>query len=114
MAEARAAGMDGGQTEHGSTVAVGQVLDGGIFDQREAARRLGVSVATLRRRLQDEGTGFRRLRAGAMCNYAKAHLARSRKSPMISGFPIRGRSHAPSRRGPVIRRASGAAECRCR
>ena len=77
MAEARAAGMDGGQTEHGFTVAVGQVLDGGIFDQREAARRLGVSVATLRRRLQDEGTGFRRLRAGAMCNYAKAHLVRS-------------------------------------
>ena len=77
MAEAGAAGMDGGQTGHGFTIAVGQVLDGGIFDQREAARRLGVSVATLRRRLQEEGTGFRRLRARSMCNYAKAHLVRS-------------------------------------
>jgi AraC-like DNA-binding protein len=56
--------------------AVNDVLENGVFDQNKASRRLGVSNATLRRRLQDEGSGFRRLRARALCNRAKLLLLR--------------------------------------
>ena len=56
--------------------AVNEVFNEGIFDQNETARRLGISNATLRRRLQNERTDFRHLRADAMCDYAKLRLRR--------------------------------------
>jgi len=50
------------------------VLHDGVFEQRSVARRLSMSVATLRRRLAEEGTDFRSLRAQAMTAYARARL----------------------------------------
>lgn len=41
-------------------------LSGGAHDQAEIAKGLGVSVATLRRRLEAEGTSFRALKAQAL------------------------------------------------
>lgn len=46
-------------------------LGGGTSDQAEIARLLGVSVATLRRRLEAEGTRFRTLKAEALNERAK-------------------------------------------
>ncbi|MDT8450932.1 MAG: helix-turn-helix domain-containing protein [Wenzhouxiangellaceae bacterium] len=41
---------------------VRDLLESGLDSQRAVAERLGISVATLRRRLSDEGVTFRRLR----------------------------------------------------
>ena len=50
-----------------------------VFDQTEIARRLNLSVATLRRRLQEEGQpSFRALREQALNQAAKSLLARHR------------------------------------
>ncbi|MEQ7154667.1 helix-turn-helix transcriptional regulator [Brevundimonas aurifodinae] len=57
---------------------VGDVITAGIDDQAEAAQRLGVSVATLRRRLTQAGTGFRQLRAQGLNDRAKQMLAAHR------------------------------------
>ena len=43
-----------------------QALEGGAEHQRDVAHRLGVSIATLRRRLGAEGTGYRLLHQEAM------------------------------------------------
>lgn len=53
---------------------VSAVLSAGVTGQTEAARRLGVSVATLRRRLDHAGTSFRRLRADRLNGRALALL----------------------------------------
>ena len=57
--------------------AVRRLLDDGVREQDEAARRLGVSPATLRRRLAEQGTGFRELRHEAMNAYARRRLAQT-------------------------------------
>jgi AraC-like DNA-binding protein len=57
--------------------AVRRVLRDGMFEQKNVARRLNVSVATLRRRLTEEGTDFRSLRADAMTAYARARLVQA-------------------------------------
>jgi AraC-like DNA-binding protein len=54
------------------------VISAGIDDQAEAAQRLGVSVATMRRRLTQAGTGFRELRARGLNERAKRMLAAHR------------------------------------
>lgn len=58
----------------GVGAAVRRALADGLFDQRPIARRIGLSVATLRRRLAEEGLEFRALRAQAMSAYASARL----------------------------------------
>lgn len=50
----------------------------GIDDQGEIARALGVSVATLRRRLTASGVSFRRLRSRALDESARRMLAQGR------------------------------------
>lgn len=57
---------------------VADVIAAGIDDQAEAALRLGVSVATLRRRLTEAGTGFRQLRAQGLNDRARQMLAAHR------------------------------------
>lgn len=59
----------------GLAAAVRRLLDDGVREQDEAARRLGVSPATLRRRLAEQGSGFRELRHEAMNAYARRRLA---------------------------------------
>ncbi|RMD88128.1 MAG: AraC family transcriptional regulator [Alphaproteobacteria bacterium] len=54
---------------------VRDALERGLDDQEMIARRLGMSVATLRRRLAEEGTGFRALRGQVFDARAKAMLA---------------------------------------
>lgn len=54
-------------------------IDGGASDQSEIARLLGVSVATLRRRLEGEGTSFRVVKADALNERAR-QLIRSRSN----------------------------------
>ncbi len=53
---------------------VRDALERGIDDQEMVARQLGMSVATLRRRLADEGSRFRDLRAAALDAQAKTML----------------------------------------
>ena len=63
----------------GKTVsAVRDALSHGVIEQNEIALRIGVSVATLRRRLSDEGANFRTLRRDALNEAAKEMLANSR------------------------------------
>jgi len=57
---------------------VSDAIASGVDDQTEAARRLGVSVATLRRRLAEAGTCFRDVRARGLNERAKQMLARHR------------------------------------
>jgi AraC-like DNA-binding protein len=57
---------------------VSDAIASGVDDQAEAARRLGVSVATLRRRLAETGTRFRDLRAIGLNERAKQMLNRHR------------------------------------
>ncbi len=49
-------------------------MAGGLFDQAEIARRMGMSAATMRRHLEQEATGFRELRAAMLNNIACARL----------------------------------------
>lgn len=56
-----------------------EAFDENVYDQEAVARRLGLSVATLRRRLKDEGhPGFRALRERALNEAAKSLLAQRR------------------------------------
>lgn len=58
-----------------------RVLDAvaeGVDNQGDVARRLGVSIATLRRRLTDAGVTFRDLRARALHDAASSMLAQGR------------------------------------
>jgi AraC-like DNA-binding protein len=49
-------------------------LADGCNDQTRVAERLGISVATLRRRLGAEGVSFRAIQRQAMNNYARARI----------------------------------------
>ncbi|WP_066644428.1 helix-turn-helix domain-containing protein [Sphingomonas sp. CCH16-B10] len=70
---------------HGDPVAqVRSLLGGGITDQAAIARRLGLSVATLRRRLAAQGADFRTLRAEALARRATVLLANGRAVPDIA------------------------------
>jgi len=63
-----------GTRRRSTSARVCEALDRGIGDQHFVARQLGMSVATLRRRLADEGTRFRDLRAAVLDAQAKAML----------------------------------------
>jgi AraC-like DNA-binding protein len=50
------------------------LIEGGPCDQKSVAQALGMSVATLRRRLAEEDGSFRQIRARALTNLASAKL----------------------------------------
>lgn len=56
----------------------------GLRDQPAVARRLGVSVATLRRRLDASGAGFRELRVRALDQSARALLGAGREVEQVA------------------------------
>lgn len=61
------------------TTRLTEAFDENVYSQEEVARRLGLSVATLRRRLQEEGQPtFRELRERALNEAAKTLLAQRR------------------------------------
>lgn len=70
-ASPRAAGQGGEVSDF-----VRQSLARGVIDQTRIAARAGVSVATLRRRLDDEGASFRDLRREVLNGAAQQLLAR--------------------------------------
>ncbi len=72
MIEARKPSVEG---EYGVADKVREAIEVGVGDQNEVARHLGFSVATLRRRLLEEGAGFRELRRQALNEMARAMLA---------------------------------------
>jgi len=51
-----------------------QALRDGLGDQRNVARHIGMSVASLRRRLEERGTRFREIRAATLTAEAKLRL----------------------------------------
>lgn len=53
-----------------------QALRDGLGDQRRVARHLGMSVASLRRRLEERGATFREIRAATLAEEAKSRLGR--------------------------------------
>ncbi len=57
---------------------VGETIAGGTIDQHHVARHLGVSIATLRRRLTQSSVSFRDLRAEVLSTTAKALLSERR------------------------------------
>jgi len=61
-----------------TTAAVRDALSRGIVEQNQVALQIGVSVATLRRRLSEEGVSFRALRREALDDAAKHLLASGR------------------------------------
>lgn len=63
---------------------VREALEQGLRDQRRIARRLGFSVATLRRRLEAEGTSFRELRGAVLDERAKSLLAERRHAAEVA------------------------------
>jgi AraC-like DNA-binding protein len=65
------------ETAGGLDATIRAYLRQGIVDQREIAERVGVSVATLRRRLAEEGASFRELRKDEL-NGAAQRLLRKR------------------------------------
>ncbi|MEL7486119.1 MAG: helix-turn-helix domain-containing protein [Pseudomonadota bacterium] len=66
-------------TTQTTAAAVRSALSTGIVEQTQIALQLGVSVATLRRRLSEEGESFRQLRRDALNDAAK-HLLSSGRS----------------------------------
>ncbi|WP_294262350.1 helix-turn-helix domain-containing protein [uncultured Sphingomonas sp.] len=59
-------------------------IDAGAEDQAAVARRLGLSPATLRRRLDQAGTSFRDIRADALNDAARRMLAAAHPSADIA------------------------------
>lgn len=57
---------------------VSECLEGGVRDQAGVAAALGISVATLRRRLEGEGASFRELRARTLNAVARSLLRQGR------------------------------------
>ena len=51
-----------------------QALRDGLGDQQNVARHLGMSVASLRRRLEERGAGFREIRAATLAAEAKQRI----------------------------------------
>lgn len=70
----------GGETPAAWARRVRNVMARGVFDQSAIAAELGVSVATLRRRLSEEGASFRALKALTLDERARRLL--------LSGYPI--------------------------
>ncbi|WP_428410321.1 helix-turn-helix domain-containing protein [Hyphococcus sp.] len=66
------------------TARVRDSLERGVIEQGEIAAQIGVSVATLRRRLAREGTGFRDLRRDVLNDTAKRLLAEQRSVSEVS------------------------------
>jgi len=66
------------EPDRGLTACVRRVLEVGGMDQESVARKLGMSVATLRRRLAEEDTSFRDERQHAMNAYARGRLLETR------------------------------------
>jgi AraC-like DNA-binding protein len=64
--------------DHRLAVEVRRALEGGASEQAAVARGLGLSVATLRRRLAEENTSFRSERQGVMNDYARARVLETR------------------------------------
>ncbi|MBI1365194.1 MAG: helix-turn-helix domain-containing protein [Alphaproteobacteria bacterium] len=62
----------------GAASAVREQMRKGVVDQREVAFALGVSVATLRRRLSEEGASFREIRKEVLNGAAQTLLRRNR------------------------------------
>jgi AraC-like DNA-binding protein len=58
--------------------AVRQALETGAADQEAVAQQLGMSVATLRRRLAEEETSFRVIHRQMMNDYARARILETR------------------------------------
>lgn len=65
-----------GVNEETFSARVRMLIEEGAEDQTVVARALGMSVATLRRRLTDEGVSFRGIRIEALCGLAD-HMLRS-------------------------------------
>ncbi len=61
-----------------TTERVVEAIEQGLAEQRRAAARMSISVATLRRRLQEEGTSFRELRRETLNASAKSLLEQRR------------------------------------
>lgn len=66
--------LEGGLDDKTFSGRVRMLIDEGAADQSSVARALGMSVATLRRRLVEEGAGFRALRIEALCAQAEKLL----------------------------------------
>jgi AraC-like DNA-binding protein len=69
----------GAAPAHSAAALIREALRSGGVDQRKAARLLGVSVATLRRRLAEEGASFRELRREELNATARAMLVKQRR-----------------------------------
>lgn len=100
---ARALGSDTPAADDPSDLAaqLAAMIGDGIDDQGEAARRLGLSAATLRRRLAERGTNFRDIRAGQLRLMAEQRLQQGARIADIAeelGFSD-GRSFARAYRG---------------
>lgn len=69
--------LDGGAVPADDIVErTAQALRDGLGDQRNVARHLGMSVASLRRRLEERGASFRGIRAETLAEEAKRKLDR--------------------------------------
>ncbi|WP_375206896.1 helix-turn-helix domain-containing protein [Hyphococcus sp.] len=66
------------------TARVRDSLERGVIEQTDIAAQIGVSVATLRRRLAREGAGFRDLRREVLNDTAKRLLAEKRSVSEVS------------------------------
>jgi AraC-like DNA-binding protein len=61
-----------------------QALRDGLGNQQTVARHLGMSVASLRRRLEERGTGFREIRAATLAEAAKLRLDHGERVAQIA------------------------------
>ncbi|MEM8696834.1 MAG: helix-turn-helix domain-containing protein [Pseudomonadota bacterium] len=69
-------GLSGGGSPVGDIVTrTTRALRDGLGDQRTLARHLGMSAASLRRRLEERGTSFREIRAAILTEEAERRLA---------------------------------------
>lgn len=66
------------------TARVRDSLERGVIEQNDIAAQMGVSVATLRRRLANEGAGFRELRREVLNDAAKRLLADNKSVTEVS------------------------------
>ncbi len=63
---------------------VRELLVGGLDSQHDVARELGMSKATLRRRLAAEGLSFREVRAHMLCRQAREMLAKGMRPAEVA------------------------------
>jgi AraC-like DNA-binding protein len=68
----------------GFPVRVRSVIAGGVHEQDDVARLLGVSTATLRRRLAENAVSFRDLRADVLSENARVMLEGGRSSADVA------------------------------